>query len=109
MGSADAAAENANPKGIIKVNIICTAIIALLYGAVVFLCAYVAQDAMKMFVESLPDWLANGFSVAGGILPAVGFAMQGPRQRQGLGPRGSHHRLPGLRRHVAPLFLSSGL
>jgi len=75
MGSADAAAENANPKGIIKVNIICTAIIALLYGAVVFLCAYVAQDAMKMFVESLPDWLANGFSVAGGILPAVGFAM----------------------------------
>ena len=53
----------------------CTAIIALLYGIIVFLCAYVAQDAMKAFVEILPEWLTHGFEVAGGILPAVGFAM----------------------------------
>ncbi|MEG1943761.1 MAG: PTS sugar transporter subunit IIC, partial [Angelakisella sp.] len=26
-------------------------------------------------VESMPAWLTNGFSVAGGILPAVGFGM----------------------------------
>ena len=27
------------------------------------------------FVEILPEWLTHGFEVAGGILPAVGFAM----------------------------------
>lgn len=75
MGPADRAAAEADPKGIVRVNVICTAIIALLYGIVVFLCAYVAQDAMKAIVEAMPEWLSNGFSVAGGILPAVGFAM----------------------------------
>ena len=34
-----------------------------------------AQGAMAAFVEILPEWLTHGFEVAGGILPAVGFAM----------------------------------
>lgn len=75
MKGADQAAEDANPAGIVKTNIICSAIIAALYGIVVFLCAYAAQDAMKAFVEMLPAWLTHGFEVAGGVLPAVGFAM----------------------------------
>lgn len=75
MKGADKAAEEANPAGIVKTNIICTLIVAALYGIVVFLCAYAAQDAMKAFVEMLPAWLTHGFEVAGGILPAVGFAM----------------------------------
>lgn len=75
MKGADKAAEEADTAKIVKINMTCTGIIALLYGIVVFLCAYVAQDAMKAFVEILPEWLTHGFEVAGGILPAVGFAM----------------------------------
>lgn len=75
MKGADQAAEEADTVKIGKICILCTAIIALLYGIVVFLCAYVAQDLMKLFVEMLPGWLTHGFEVAGGILPAVGFAM----------------------------------
>lgn len=75
MKGADKAAEEADTAKIVKINMTCTAIIALLYGLVVFLCAFVAQDAMKAFVEILPEWLTHGFEVAGGILPAVGFAM----------------------------------
>ncbi len=75
MKGADQAAEEADTVKIGKICIRCTAIVALLYGIVVFLCAYVAQDLMKLFVEMLPGWLTHGFEVAGGILPAVGFAM----------------------------------
>lgn len=75
MKGADQAAEEADTARIVKINMICTAIIALLYGVIVFLCTFVAQDAMKTLVEVLPAWLTHGFEVAGGILPAVGFAM----------------------------------
>jgi len=75
MGKADRAAEEADIKSIIRINVLLTAIIALLYGIVVFLSAYVAQDAMKTLVESMPSWLTHGFEIAGGILPAVGFGM----------------------------------
>ena len=75
MKGADQAAAEADTARIVKINMICTSIIALLYGLIVFLCAFVAQDAMKAFVEMLPAWLTHGFEVAGGILPAGGFAM----------------------------------
>jgi PTS system galactosamine-specific IIC component len=75
MKGADQAAEEADTAKITRINITCTSIIALLYGVIVFLCSFVAQDAMKAFVEILPEWLTHGFEVAGGILPAVGFAM----------------------------------
>lgn len=75
MKGADEAAEKGDVKKIVKINITCTLIVALLYGLIVFLCSYAAQDAMKTFVEILPAWLTHGFEVAGGILPAVGFAM----------------------------------
>ncbi|MCI1997333.1 PTS galactosamine transporter subunit IIC [Olsenella porci] len=75
MGPADEAAKKGDTGKIVQINVICTAIVALLYGVIVFLCAYVAQDAMKTLVENLPDWLAHGFEVTGGVLPAIGFAM----------------------------------
>lgn len=75
MSKADKAAHEADTKTIVEINVLCTAIVAILYGAVVFSCAFVAQDAMKALVESLPEWLSHGFEIAGGILPAVGFAM----------------------------------
>lgn len=75
MAKADKAAEEADTKTIVKLNIWLTLIIALAYGIVVFLSAYVAQDAMKALVEAMPAWLTHGFEIAGGILPAVGFGM----------------------------------
>lgn len=75
MRGADRAAEEGDVNAIIKINIGCTALIAALYGVVVFLCTYVAQNAMGNLVASMPEWLTHGFEVAGGILPAVGFAM----------------------------------
>lgn len=75
MKGADQAAEEADIKRIVKINITCTLIIAALYAVIVFLCAFVAQDAMQSLVESMPEWLTHAFSVAGGMLPAVGFAM----------------------------------
>lgn len=75
MKRADKAADNADIKALVKLNILMTSIVAVTYAVVVFLCAYVAQDAMKSMVESMPTWLTHGFEVAGGILPAVGFGM----------------------------------
>jgi len=75
MKGADQAAEAGDTNTIVKINVICTVLIAVLYGVIVFLCTYVAQNAMRSLVDAMPSWLTHGFEVAGGILPAVGFAM----------------------------------
>ena len=51
------------------------AIVSLSYGILAFLCAYLAQNPMQVFVNSLPEVITHGLEVAGGILPAVGFGM----------------------------------
>ena len=75
MKKADKYADEAEINKFIRLNIITTAIVAITYGIVVFLCAYLAQDAMQALVKSMPVWLTHGFGIAGGILPAVGFGM----------------------------------
>lgn len=45
------------------------------YAIVTFLSVYVAQDAITSFVTAFPEWLSNGFQIAGGILPAVGLGL----------------------------------
>lgn len=75
MNKADKCADNSDIKGLVRLNILTTLIVALTYGVVVFLSAYVAQDAMQALVNSMPNWLTHGFEIAGGILPAVGFGM----------------------------------
>lgn len=52
-----------------------TFIVALTYGIFTFLCVYAAQAPMSNLVNAMPGWLSHGFEIAGGILPAVGFAM----------------------------------
>lgn len=75
MKRADKYAEEADTSKFIRLNIITTSIVAITYGIVVFLCSYVAQDEMRVLVQSMPKWLTHGFGIAGGILPAVGFGM----------------------------------
>ncbi len=75
MGKADKCAENADMKGIRRINFTTMAIISLSYGVLAFLCTYVAQQPMIAFVNWLPEVITHGLEVAGGILPAVGFGM----------------------------------
>lgn len=75
MKKADLYAQEADTKKFVRLNVLTTLIVAITYGIVVFLCAYVAQDAMQALVQSMPEWLTHGFEIAGGILPAVGFGM----------------------------------
>ena len=74
-GKADKCAAEADVKGIRRINFTTMTIISLTYGALAFLCTYVAQQPMADFVNALPAVITHGLEVAGGILPAVGFAM----------------------------------
>ncbi|MFC4710734.1 PTS mannose/fructose/sorbose/N-acetylgalactosamine transporter subunit IIC [Enterococcus eurekensis] len=47
----------------------------LVTGFVIGLFAAISRLALQSFVEALPEWLIKGFSVAGGLIPAIGFAM----------------------------------
>lgn len=44
-------------------------------GFIIGILAAVSRPGLQAFVEALPDWLITGFSVAGGLIPAIGFAM----------------------------------
>lgn len=41
----------------------------------VFLATYLGPDAIQTFMNFLPEWILTGFNVAGGVLPALGFAI----------------------------------
>lgn len=75
MGKADHYAETADTVGFRKLNLTTMGIVAATYGLVVFLCTFVAQDAMSGLVNALPEFMTHGLEVAGGILPAIGFGM----------------------------------
>lgn len=75
MAGADKAAEEADIKKIVRINMMTTGIVALGYGLVVFACTYLAQEPMANLVSSMPTQLIHGLEVAGGILPAIGFGM----------------------------------
>lgn len=44
-------------------------------GFVIGILSAIARPGLQAFVEALPQWLITGFSVAGGLIPAIGFAM----------------------------------
>ena len=41
----------------------------------VFLVVMFGQDAMLAFMNSVPSWVMHGLEVAGGVMPAIGFAL----------------------------------
>ena len=40
-----------------------------------FLALLFGVDAVSAFLDAIPAWATNGLSVAGGLLPALGFAV----------------------------------
>ncbi|WDF82763.1 PTS galactosamine transporter subunit IIC [Lacticaseibacillus pabuli] len=71
----DKYAEEGNAKAFKRLNFVPLTIVVIAFGLVAFLSAYAAQAPMHALVNSMPHWLTHGFELAGGILPAVGFAM----------------------------------
>ncbi|WP_418722567.1 PTS mannose/fructose/sorbose/N-acetylgalactosamine transporter subunit IIC [Enorma sp.] len=47
----------------------------ILVFPVVFIAVLLGQQVIQPFFDSMPQWILNGMSVAGGLLPVVGFAM----------------------------------
>lgn len=72
---ADKHAEAGNLKAIMRLCVYGILVTFLVYFTATFLSTYVAQSAMSTLVDKMPEWLTHGFEVAGGLLPAVGFAM----------------------------------
>lgn len=75
MHRMDQYAAEANTKGIDRLNYLESLILFALFFVISFLPIYFGADRAADIVAVLPDWLINGLSVAGGIMPAVGFAM----------------------------------
>lgn len=72
---ADKYAEEADIKSIWK----CATTYALIFGFVlrfpiVFICNLYGADLVQSLLSVIPQWLMNGLTVMGGMLPALGFA-----------------------------------
>lgn len=75
MPKLDVYAEQADTKKFARISYLTMGIICISFFVVIFLSAYAAQQPMATLVKAMPNWLIHGFEMAGGILPAIGFAM----------------------------------
>jgi PTS system galactosamine-specific IIC component len=71
----DKHAADGDYRGLTRTVLLAMFFKAFVIGLDVFLCAFALQSPIQSFVETFPEWLINGFSVAGGILPAVGLGL----------------------------------
>jgi len=75
MSKCDEYADNADTDGIEKVNYLAMTVLGSFYFLCAFLPIYLGAEHAKGFVEVLPEQLMAGLGVAGGMMPAVGFAV----------------------------------
>lgn len=75
MHKADKYAEDANTKGIDNINYLGMAILFVSYFICAFLPIYFGADKAADIVAMIPETIIGGLTVAGGIMPAIGFAM----------------------------------
>ncbi len=73
---ADECAEKGNLAGITRCAVIYPPLIEIpLLFLPVFLIVMFGQDAMLAFMNTVPSWVMHGLEVAGGVMPAIGFAL----------------------------------
>ena len=73
---ADNYAAKADTRGLWRCAFLWPFIIKFVLGFLIVFCAVMlGTDAVQAFVSNIPEWLQHGLSVAGGILPAIGFAL----------------------------------
>ncbi len=75
MSRCDDFAENADGKGIEKVNYFALSVLGTFYFLCAFLPIYLGAEHAGTIVSQLPKELIDGLGVAGGIMPAIGFAV----------------------------------
>lgn len=68
-------AKEANIKGLITLNIGGLVMQCAIYFVVGFVAISFGSAAVEVFVNNIPVVIMNGLKVAGGLLPAVGFAL----------------------------------
>lgn len=75
MHKMDNHAKEADTKGIDRLNYVQPLLFFAFFFIIAFLPIYFGAEQAANIVGMLPEWLINGLSVAGGIMPAIGFAM----------------------------------
>ena len=68
-------AEAGDIKKLYALNIGCLLLQCFMYFVVGFVALLFGSPAVEAFVNNIPQVILNGLSVAGGLLPAVGFAL----------------------------------
>ena len=73
---ADVAAEKGDTAELSRCALVYPPLIELpILFLPVFLVVMFGQDAMLAFMNGVPQWVMNGLQVAGGVMPAIGFAL----------------------------------
>lgn len=75
MHTMDLAALKGNYKKIDRLNYLQPAIVFVAFFLIAFLPIYFGANAAQGMISAVPQWILDGLSYAGGIMPAVGFAM----------------------------------
>ncbi|MTI66841.1 MAG: PTS sugar transporter subunit IIC [Firmicutes bacterium] len=75
MHKADKYAEDGNTKAIERINYLGMTMLFLFYAIIAFLPVFFGAEYASSVVEKMPQFLIDGLSVAGGMMPAIGFAM----------------------------------
>ncbi len=75
MGKACEYARNVEIGGMQMLNWAGLVLQCAIYGIVGFSTVYFGAAAVEGFINAIPDSIMNGLNVAGGLLPAVGFAL----------------------------------
>lgn len=75
MHKMDTHARNAHPAGIDRLNYAQPLLLFVFFFTIAFLPIFFGAQQAANIVDLLPEWLINGLAVAGGIMPAIGFAM----------------------------------
>lgn len=75
MHTADKYSDDANTAGIDKINYMGLVVLFISYFICGFLPIFFGADKATTIVEMIPTVVIDGLSVAGGMMPAIGFAM----------------------------------
>jgi PTS system mannose-specific IID component len=75
VNMADKMAETGNWKGISRVLHLGNLAHFLADAIPTFIALVLGANAVKTITSDIPEWLKNGISVSGSILPALGFAL----------------------------------
>lgn len=75
MNKADNYAKNLNFSGIASLNYLGMTILFIFYSVIAFCVVYFGAVQAQKLVQFIPQWVTQGFQMAGGLMPAIGFGI----------------------------------